>query len=94
MGIEILIGLVATLVTQILKKLTNVISDHFGWDVMVAGAVSQLLVFVVVFAGVSIYQTVETFHPHFWVTVTGAFISAIAIYEVILKRLPVVGNDR
>lgn len=89
---SILVGPLVAIATQVLKKLTDWIMEKLNVDAAIAGNITLLLVFGLCFAGVLVYNALQHAFGPLLLQVGSAFGVALAVYEVVLKNLPVVGK--
>lgn len=80
---EILIGAAVSLLSQLFKRASN----------KIGGSLTLILVFVFCFIGTAFYQTIAQAHGEFVRQLATMFFSAVGFYEVLLKRIPVIGKD-
>lgn len=79
---EVLIGALISLVSQGIKRLEGTIG----------GNATLVLVFILCYIGTAVYQAVAATHGEFLQGLATTYLSAVGFYEVILKRIPIVGK--
>jgi len=81
---DILIGALVAIATQLLKKLTSKIGKEW----------TLLVVFVLALIGTAVYRYAEfNLNADMLEGATTTFLTAIGTYELILKRLPFIGRS-
>jgi hypothetical protein len=80
---EILLGAIISVISQIVKRIQG----------KIGGPGTLILVFVFCFIGVFVYEGLLVNYEVFIKHMVTVFLSAVGFYEVVLRRIPVIGKD-